>query len=194
MAKRTFYNRVKGGIGVRNKGFLYARRNAKGQFSNMVEDDPVNVAAYNWPSLERYGDLIKGEQITKLISSISGWVKHMEYEGTHIVYNALLPAFNTSKIYCPKSPNGSRGTPIRLVESARLKVELQKGSETKMTATISYGHSGNPFYAVYVHELLRNKHEPPTRSKFLEMALIEHRTQIQRDLAAGAKQATTGAK
>jgi hypothetical protein len=143
--------------------------------------------------MERYSKVAGSGQLADLLKGLNSFVRHLELEGSHVVYNAFLPAFNKSKIYCPRTEGGSRGTPIHLVESARLEVAEQRGNSSKVTATISYGHNGNPFYAVYVHEIMKYRHEPPTRAKFLEIAIREELPAIERALVEGGRRMAGGA-
>jgi hypothetical protein len=195
MAPRYGNVKVGGGVGYGNKGFLNLKtgqsRSRTGQFTG-GGTERAGVKSWNWrASAEQYRNQSLTGQTQQLLGEIQAWANHVQVESKVALKNALIPAFEKSQYYCPKSPSGSRGTPIRLVESGKLTVTKETGG--KITAKITYGFAGNPFYAAYVHEILTYRHDPPTRAKFLEQALKEHMDQIKDDLGSGMKQAM-GAK
>lgn len=80
-----------------------------------------------------------------------------------IVYDAMEPTFEKSKVYCPKNTGA-------LVNSGYLEV-TQRGKSPYVE--IGYGKGGKPRYTPYVHEMTGQYHEHPTRSKWLEAAVNE---------------------
>jgi hypothetical protein len=46
-------------------------------------------------------------------------------------------------------------------------------------------------YAVYVHEILEAYHKPPTRAKFLEAVLVEHKQEMSRVFEAAVRRVLT---
>lgn len=75
---------------------------------------------------------------------------------------ALDPTLELSKVYCPKLTGA-------LVESAYLETQPFRGG---VRAEIGYARNEQPPYAIAVHELPA-QHEPPTRDKFLQVAIEE---------------------
>lgn len=96
-----------------------------------------------------------------------------------ITVEALKPTFEKSKVYCPKDTR-------ELVESAYLEVVQRKRGGP--IVEMGYGKGGKPRYAPYVHEMTTNKHEAPTRSKFLEAAINEDMFDLIDRVAAGYAQ------
>lgn len=110
-------------------------------------------------------------KLTRLINKIEGATPAaLEY--------ALEPMFDKSWLYTP-------------VDTGALKLSGYLEAEQTprgATAVIGYAADGNPGYAVFVHEMIGFKHEPPTRSKFLEAAMYEHLDEVLprvRDFLAG---------
>jgi hypothetical protein len=180
-----YRNLIKGGVGT-NKSYLLGRRNTSGQFSANSSDTPNVVAAHVWPSLKKYTEIAKESPVKDMLKEVQTWIRGMKYKTLDIVRNAMLPAFNKSMLYCPVSPNGSKGSPIHLRDSGRLKVVERPAGDDVVIATISYGHAGIPFYAVYVHEI-PYRHLAPTRHKFLEVALREELQGMKDSLTKDAK-------
>jgi hypothetical protein len=85
---------------------------------------------------------------------------------------ALLPTFQKSQIYCPKKTGA-------LVYSGYLEIEgrFNLGGRDP-SVEIGYGKDGKPPYALIVHEVLNHYHKPPTRAKWLQVAMQEDRTKL----------------
>lgn len=92
-----------------------------------------------------------------------------------IMLEALQPTLEKAKYYCPKDTGD-------LVESAFLRVASFRG---KPRVEMGFAKGGDPYYAIYVHEILHYAHEPPTRAKFLEAAVKEDLDEIYRRLNRG---------
>jgi len=96
-----------------------------------------------------------------------------------VLYNALEPAFELSKEYCPVDTGA-------MVDSGYLEISTFRGVPT---VEIGYGRAGNPPYTVEVHENLEWRHKDPTRAKWLQVALAESAGQIQDDIRRGYRDA-----
>lgn len=195
-------NRVKGGVGMVNMGQVnllrHTARNSRGQYQATEGAQRLNPEAYRWnASYTRYRNLSFSGQMQELITQIDGWSKHITHDCYKVLYNAMLPTFNLSQVYCPVSPNGSRpyGESGTLKRSGRLVVKHKAGTiggpNSPAEVQITYGGNGVPFYAVYVHEIPR-RHEAPTRYKFLESAIKEDMSNIQQRLVDGMRLVASG--
>lgn len=94
-----------------------------------------------------------------------------------ILYDALQPTFELSQKYCPKDTG-------KLVESGFLE---KAGTKNQPRVVMGYAKGGDPFYAVFVHELSHLHHAAPTRSKFLLTALEQDAKNIQRRIVQSYK-------
>lgn len=61
-------------------------------------------------------------------------------------------------------------------------VSAPQGTGKLTYVDIYYGGPAAP-YALYVHEILRNYHNPPTQAKYLEQPFMESLAQIQNNIA-----------
>ena len=95
-----------------------------------------------------------------------------------IMLNALEPTKALAEYYTPKDTHA-------LVNSAYLEVTSFRG---KPRVELGFARGGFPHYAVYVHEHLEMKHEKPTSAKFLQRALQEDLSGIEKRLIEGYKQ------
>ena len=59
-------------------------------------------------------------------------------------------------------------------------------SATGASVTLGYGGSAAP-YALYVHEITTNRHEPPTQAKFLEQPVLEAQSGLAKRLGLALK-------
>lgn len=100
------------------------------------------------------------EELTKEVLSI---IDQFEDVTPEIMEDVLTPAFELSKVYCPKLTGD-------LVNSAFLEVV---GGKKDPRVVMGYAKGGNPRYAVLQHENLEFRHEAPTQAKFLERAVNE---------------------
>lgn len=184
-------SRVRMHVGPGSASFwnlLQNRRDQKGRFIRTEGAAPQFPEAWRWPSLRSYHKQALSGQLSALSEQIRLWSQHVTVNADRVLYNALQPTFEKSKVYCPKDT-------LLLVNSARLDVEPAResgGRKKAAVASISYGGRGVPFYAVYVHEILRYRHDPPTRAKFLESALREDMDKIKGKLIGNLRQVTGG--
>lgn len=92
-----------------------------------------------------------------------------------IMLTALEPTFELSQVYVPYDTGD-------LSESGYLE---DVSTPKKPQVQIGYGRGGNPYYAMYVHEMTSIPHEAPTRSKFLQAAVMEDLDNIFMRLGKG---------
>lgn len=188
MAKSFYAN-----VGPKNVGYWNLRRStARGVGGRFVADpsaDYIVPEAWRWPSVKRYHKQALSSQLAELAKDINAWVRHVGVSKEAVVLAALTPTFEKSKVYCPKDKG--LADPLSLVNSARLTVT--KKNDT-VVASMSYGAKGMPFYAVFVHEIMRYRHAPPTRAKFLEAAVKEDLHNIKDRLSEGTKKITGGGR
>ncbi len=102
-----------------------------------------------------------------------------QFEGAtgEIMLDAMGPTFEKSQEYTPKLTGELR-------ESGYLE---NVGSSAKPVVQIGYGKGGTPDYTVYVHEMTTIPHAEPTRSKFLQAAVMEDLDLIYARLGQGYK-------
>ena len=100
-----------------------------------------------------------------------------QFEGItpEITKEALQPTFEKSQKYVPKDT-------MELHDSGYLEIVSFRGNPK---LEMGYAKGGSPRYAAYVHEMTENKHESPTRAKFLESAINEDMFTIIDRVAAG---------
>ena len=85
-------------------------------------------------------------------------------------WEELSDIMNESKKICPVDFN-----PLRASGYVSDSVVMADG-----TILISVGYSSE--YAVYVHEILTNHHNPPTQAKFLEQPLVQRVSTMVRNI------------
>lgn len=139
--------------------------------------EPLFVESYYWKSVQKYHDKSLSNQVQSMLTEFQSWIGHINAKNIDVAYNALIPTFAKAKMYCPLDPDHRSGEPLALRASARLEKRTTGGG--KPTVEISFGRNGVPFYAVFVHEMLRYRHAPPTRAKFLETAIKEDMAVLQ---------------
>lgn len=91
--------------------------------------------------------------------------------------NALQPTFEKSQVYCPLDTGDLRA-------SGYLEVTQFRGNPR---VELGYARGGNPSYGVVVHENTSFYHKPPTRSKWLQAAMMEDLPMIYSRLGAEYK-------
>ena len=114
------------------------------------------------------------KQLARLAQNFQKLTAHMGEQGTEILLEALEPTFAKSQVYCPKDT----GT---LVKSGYLEAQQTRNGAQ---AAMGYAKGGNPYYAVYVHEIQRY-HKDPTRWKWLQQALQEDNDDIRARIQSG---------
>ena len=98
--------------------------------------------------------------LQKIMSSIFDQVENAAPE---IMLDALIPTRDLAAYYCPKKTGA-------LVESEYLEVTSFRGSPR---VELGFAKGGEPPYGIYVHEMVDYQHAFPTRSKFLQAAVME---------------------
>ncbi len=120
------------------------------------------------------------KQLDAVIRNMKAWTEHMHQESDDVLFEALEPTFEKSKVYVPKDTQA-------LLRSGYLEKRLFRG---RGIVEIGYSRGGNPHYGPTVHENLEVYHAPPTRSRFLLTALEEDASAIQDRIAAKYKEAS----
>lgn len=100
-----------------------------------------------------------------------------------IMLNALGPTFAISQHLCPVDTGALKASGYLEITSART-----GGTRVE----IGYGRGGNPFYAVYVHEMTSIYHKPPTMAKWLQAAVMGDLDNIFARLREGYRSAMVG--
>lgn len=77
---------------------------------------------------------------------------------------ALRPTKELADMYCPTDTGD-------MLASGYLEITDADGDNP--TVEIGYGRGGEPYYTPIVHEDMNAKHKPPTRAKWLEVAMVE---------------------
>lgn len=162
---------------VRNKTTGRIRQSNFSKGFNSNTEQPLVIEAFNWPSIVRYSK--DSKQGTKALETIlQKLVNHLGNQAPVIAERALRPTFIKSQRYVPVNTGD-------LKKSGRLEIHTTAGG--KKLAEITYGKNGNPFYAVFVHEITSYSHLAPTRAKFLESAIREDESAIERRIARFTK-------
>lgn len=89
------------------------------------------------------------------------------------IYEEALTIFNQSQILVPVDTGALRGSGG---------VSAPQNTADGVAVDIFYGGPAAP-YALYVHEIQDNYHEPPTQAKYLEQPLMARLPEISRNLA-----------
>lgn len=100
------------------------------------------------------------EEIEKEISRVCNVFADVTPE---VIMDVLDPTFKKSLAYTPMLTGELRASGYLMTRIRGTKVEGE----------IGFGKGGDPYYAVYVHEMTDVAHKAPTRSKFLQAALSE---------------------
>jgi len=117
------------------------------------------------------------EQTRAITDALLKILAGFEDISTDVMLEALQPTYDKAAEYCPKDT-------LELVNSEYLEVTSFRG---KPRVELGFARGGSPPYAVYVHEMIDYKHESPTRSKFLQAAVMEDLDGIMERLGAGYK-------
>lgn len=178
--KRPPKNFVSAYVGTKHAGVANLR--------NIHTGEKILVNADRYPSVGRYQTKGFREGLDALTKVLSDAYRehglHMTEQGPAILYNAILPTFQKSTVYCPKDT-------LALVGTAELTI-VERGKGGVSTVEIAYGRTGRVWYAAFVHEIRRYKHAAPTRYKFLESAIKEDMGALPERLAAEARRAAGG--
>lgn len=124
------------------------------------------------------GNARRGMQ--NVVNNITRFVAHMGDQMPEILREALQPTFDKSQRYVPIDTGV-------LKDSGYLAVVKRFNGAV---AEIGYSKGGRPYYGVFVHENLEAHHRSPTRAKFLQAALEEDESAIQRRILDAVKKAS----
>lgn len=116
----------------------------------------------------------------KIEENFRMWTLHLGGQSGEVLKEALSPTLDKAKRYCPKKSGKLRSSGY---------LEVVKGGNGAYQAEIGFGRGGTPDYTIYVHEV-PYIHAPPTRWKFLQLALSEDEARIRRALATGFRRAS----
>ena len=120
-------------------------------------------------------------QLDEVLEEYRRWAKHMNEESVEVLREALEPTLVKARdIYCPVKDGDLR-------DSAYLEARQFRGNSV---VEIGFGKGGRPHYAAMQHERLDFYHEPPTRAKFLQVALEEDGPDIEAAIIKGLKTAS----
>lgn len=121
-------------------------------------------------------------QSKSLTDNILAVINQFKDATPDIIYEALEPTLELSLVYCPIDTGALRA-------SAYLEITEFRG---KPRVELGYARGSDPEYAVAVHENLEWRHEPPTRSKFLQAAVDEDIGNIEARLIAAYQEMVDG--
>jgi len=120
-------------------------------------------------------------QMQSVVKRFKEFERHMISQMPEILREALEPTFEKSQKYVPVDTGD-------LKESGFLQVvKTRSGAFVSM----GYGLGGRPPYSVFVHEDLEASHKPPTRAKFLQSALEEDSSLIERRIQSLLRRAAS---
>lgn len=132
---------------------------------------PANPMWSSEPSFVRDMQKVSKE----LTGALRDLLETLEEETPEVIMEALGPTLERAQELCPKKTGALR-------DSAYLEV-TKRGRNPNVE--IGFAKGGKPPYAVYVHEMVELKHEPPTQAKFLEVALLQDLDNIERRIEEG---------
>lgn len=127
-----------------------------------------------YPSERGYVQQIRA-QMKEVQAIVEDVMNQLEDITPEILIAALTPTKELAEYYCPKDTGA-------LVESSYLEVT---DTGKKPRVELGFAKGGEPFYAVYVHEITEYYHAPPTRSKWLQAAVMEDMNNIMYRVASG---------
>lgn len=113
-----------------------------------------------------------GKVITDALNKV---LDQFELASEDIMIEALEPTLEFAKHLTPKLTHA-------LVNSAYLEAASFRG---KPRVEIGFARGGIPYYAAFVHEMIDIPHKDPTRSKFLQAAVMSDLGEIYKRLGDG---------
>lgn len=127
-----------------------------------------STRTFKFESQRAYTHLAKSS-LQNVLGRFNTFIQNVENTTPQILYDAVKPTYELSQKYCPKDTGDLRA-------SGYIKA-------TGQFVEVGYAKAGKPWYAVYVHEKVENYHYPPTRAKWLQVALEEDLPNIKTRLA-----------
>lgn len=118
------------------------------------------------------------DQFKRIVENYEDMIEQVEDQSTELLLDALKPTFELSQKYVPVDTQDLKNSGF---------LEIDKSSKNPRVI-IGYAKGGDPYYAVFVHEMVNLTHEAPTRAKFLLAALEEEEAAIQQRIVKGYKQ------
>lgn len=116
-----------------------------------------------------------------VVDTIDAFCKELEEEVLpEAMKEALEPTLELAKKYTPVKTGTLR-------DSGYVEV-YKRGGQPE--AEIGFSRYGEAPYAIFVHEMPQFYHDPPTRYKYLETAMVEDQDNILSRIAASAKKQT----
>lgn len=122
----------------------------------------IRTTAPKFPSEPGYVQSVN-TQLKDLQRSLQSIFDQFENASPSIMLDAVQPTFNKSQEYCPVRTGALRASGYAEIT----------GTGKRPRVEVGYAKGGNPPYAVFVHEMTGIPHRPPTRSKWLQAALME---------------------
>ncbi len=131
-------------------------------------------------------------EISKNLIRAFNQLSEATQEGTKIAAEKIL---KRSLELCPID-TGALRTSARVISPKRSRKEVRgKISAAGIDPVfVVYDHGGKAPYAVFVHEILRYRHDPPTQAKFLQTAMDEAAAEVLTTVANEAKKNLGGGK
>lgn len=113
-------------------------------------------------------------QMAQIQKNLEKAINTIDKATPQAVVFALQPIFDESQRLVPVKTGD-------LKRSGYLEIRTTPGRGSQ--AEIGYGRGGRPFYAVFVHEMIGLRHDPPTQAKFLQQPLEAQMDQIPKRMA-----------
>lgn len=118
--------------------------------------------------------------MNEVIEQYRKWIAHMDSVQPEILEQAFERVLFDSLIMVPRDTGN-------LADSAYLEVG-KAGTRTNLE--IGYDKGSRLGYAAVVHENLEWQHEPPTRAKYLEIALLQNASHVWETIKRLEKEAS----
>jgi hypothetical protein len=117
----------------------------------------TNVRTTGYPSESGFVRQVN-QGMRKIQEDLGYIIQQFEDVTPEFMLEAMRPIFDESQRIVPVRTSA-------LKDSGYLEIVEFRGSPK---VEIGYAKGGNPWYAVYVHEMIEIPHRPPTQAKYLE--------------------------
>jgi hypothetical protein len=134
----------------------------------------IRKVGLKYPWEAGYIDSVRA-QMKDLTALLNGVMSQFLDASPEIMIEAMQPTFELSQAYCPVDTGAMKA-------SGYLEV-TNTGKEPRVE--LGYARGGVPFYTALQHETTDFYHEPPTRAKWLQAAVMEDLSNIGARLATG---------
>lgn len=128
----------------------------------------LRTSSLKYPSEASFVSSINA-QMQVVTNELNSIFDQIDGASASILLEAVQPTFRKAQEYCPKKTND-------LVNSGYAEI-TDRGKYSRVE--VGFARGGNPPYGVFVHEMTSYHHEPPTRSKFLQAAMMEDFGQLR---------------